>query len=126
MRFGLPVLAAALVWLPALSARAETGRHSPAPTYRFKGLALYAGGGAGQLPDLGEPTQNWRLLITVPLAPWAMFEGFGFGYHFTGDVGHGRQDALGLGLGTGVRFAPPPDEPLRPHAALRFEHIHLS
>jgi hypothetical protein len=129
LRFlGAPSLAVVLS-LPALSARADEPPEIPAPPprkppYRFTGLALYAGGGAGALVDVGEFTQNWRLLVTVPLARWAMFEGFAFGYHALAASHHGREHTVALGIGAGVRFAPPPNRAIRPYGAIRLVHVH--
>jgi hypothetical protein len=125
----LPIFAA--FSLAALTAGAASAPEAPPPPPpsrddRFTGLALYAGGGAGALADIGSLTENFRLLITVPLSRWAMFEGFGFGYHFIAAGHHGREDSLGLGIGVGVRFAKPPESAIRPYGALRFEHVHLS
>jgi len=106
--------------------RAETEQRPPEPASPlFKGRAIYAGVGAGVLADLVVPTENWRIIVTLPVARWAMVELFPYGYHFAGPSHHGSESVTALGIGAGLRVAPWPDLLVRPYLAARFAHVHF-
>lgn len=125
-------LAAVLLLTLTRSARAEgtpasvvTETPEDPPAHVFKGRALYLGLGAGVLPDIGVPTENFRFMATIPVASWAMIELFPYGYHFAPTTHHGVEGVTAAGIGAGFRVAPWPTAIVRPHLAARFSHIHL-
>src|SRR6185503_8751474 len=74
---------ACLSLAPALSsAQPREAAEPPKPPPVLRGPTVYAGGGVGVLPDIGEPTQAFRLTAAVPLARWSALELFPYGYHF--------------------------------------------
>src|SRR5207247_2175963 len=68
-----------------------------------------------------------RLMVTLPLARWAMLEGFGSATYFSAESHHDiREESVGLGIGLGLRVATPPSLRVRPHLALRVVHVHMT
>jgi hypothetical protein len=124
---GLTALALSLLLLSPPVARAAADVAEPNAPFRFQGRAFYVGGGAGVLPDVREPTQNWSLMLTFPLARWASIEANGFGFHFafTEPMTADRASTVALGIGTGLRIHAPADWRVRPYAATRLQHLHM-
>jgi hypothetical protein len=126
--FAVSFCFAALGLSAASTARADADApERAAAPFVFQGRAVYAGGGGGVLPELDRATENWSILATFPVAQWASVEATGFGFHFlapTATAGNERS-SVALGIGVGLRFAPPPRWAVRPYAAARFEHIHM-
>jgi hypothetical protein len=109
------------------AAAAEDTATPPKGAFQFAGRAAYVGGGAGLLTDIREPTENWSLMFTFPVARWLSVEANGFGFHFeaAGADPSQRSSTVALGIGTGLRIAAPPERAVRPYAAFRFQHIHM-
>jgi len=127
MRYPIELFAFASILLAPLCAYAQP-EEAPAPQPAGRpphGPTLYAGGGAGVLPDIGEATQQFRLIAAIPVASWAMVELFPYGHHFEATSHHGRQGVTALGIGVGLRAVPWPDALVRPYVAGRFSHLHF-
>ena len=120
---------ALVVLIAAESAQAqEAGTPPPAKdAFEYDGDGIYLGGGAGAIADEGVATANARVMGVLALNRWAMLEGMLLGYRYAADDHHGQHEAAtGLGLGVGFRAAPPPTWLVRPYAAARVAHVHLS
>jgi hypothetical protein len=112
--------------LPAGAAE-EAGAPERPDGFRYRGTAVYLGGGAGAIADEHVATANARLLGVLALSRWAMLEGMIMGYRYAADDHHGNNHAAtGLGIGVGFRAAPPPTWLVRPYAAVRAAHVHLT
>ena len=121
--FGVAVLACAM---PAAAAEEPTTTDAT-DGFRYRGTAIYLGGGAGAIADEEVATANARVLGVLALSRWAMLEGMLAGYRYATDDHHGNnRSATGLGIGVGFRAAPPPTWLVRPYAALRVAHVHLT
>jgi hypothetical protein len=118
--------ALAILIAPAAAAAQEADQPALPESFEFAGRGVYAAGGIGVLPGLGEAASSFRIQGVFPVQTVVAMEVTSFGYRFSTDDHHGDEvSAHALGIGTGVRINAPPDWIARPYVAGRFQHLHF-
>jgi hypothetical protein len=129
------VLAGASSTAWAQDASIESAAFAPEPSadsggdteFVYDGRGVWVAGGAGALPELEEPMGYGRLQLVWPFGELFAGEVTSSAFQFT-TIDHHLEEvrATGLGIGVGLRVTAPPDWTVRPYAAARFSHVHLS